>query len=122
MKKQTSLFFVMACMLVIGCRHHGNTSISFTETKHFYSMEAWFNKSMTSDIEHYMDKRIGSESNMSFVNTRIDGRLSLEDQSTIYIKKYPGYLRIKLDKDENSGDSYERIRDMCEGIKRLLAK
>ena len=69
-----------------------------------------------------MDDRIGSGSNMSFVNTRIDGQLALDDHTTFYIKKHAGFLEIKLDKDKNSYTSYKKIKSMCEGIKEVLAK
>ncbi len=72
------------------------------------------------DVEHYMDRMIGRRSNMTFVNARIDGTLGLEDHTTFYIKKYPGHIKIKLDKDENSYESYETVREMCEGIKEVL--
>ena len=40
----------------------------------------------------------------------------------IYIKKYPGRIEIKLDKDENSYEAYHRIKSMCEGMKKVLTK
>ena len=84
-------------------------SISATqESDHYYSMNADFSKSKTRDVEEYMDNRIGTRSNMSFVNSRIDGTIALDDHTTFYIKKYPGYIEIKLDKDKNSGDAYEQ--------------
>ena len=57
---------------------------------------------------------------MSFVNSRIDGTIALDDHTTFYIKKYPGKLEIKLNKDENSDEAYERVKSMCNGIKKLL--
>jgi hypothetical protein len=124
MKKHTSLFIVVACLAVAGCRlhHHGNTSIVLNESDHYYSMKAWFNENRTREVEYYMDEHMGNLSKMSFVNTRIDGKLSFKDHTSFYIKKLPGYLQIKLDKNQNSDDSYYRTRDMCEGIKDLLAK
>ena len=67
-----------------------------------------------------MDSRIGRNSNMSFVNSQIDGKLALDDRTTFYIKKYPGFLKIKLDKNENSEEAYRRMKAMCEGIKKIL--
>jgi len=67
-----------------------------------------------------MDERIGDRSKFSFVSTRIDGQIALDDRTTFYIKKYPGFLEIKLDKEENSYQSYQRIRTMCEEIKTVI--
>jgi len=84
-------------------------------------MYAHFNPDETRRLEEYMNYKIGYKSKMSFINTRIDGDLSLDNHTTFYIKKYPGYIEIKFDKDQNSTDAYYRIKDLCEGIKKALA-
>ena len=101
--------------------HNGDISLNFNESDHYYSMKAYFSKNRTREVERYMDSRIGKRSNMSFVNSKLDGRLALDDHTTFYIKKSPGLLKIKLDKAENSEEAYERIRSMCEGLKKVLA-
>ena len=120
MKKLLPLFYALACITMISCMHNGNIHISYSEAGHYYSMKAYFSKSKTRDVERYMDSRIGRRSNMSFVNSRIDGKLALDDHTTFYIKKYPGHIEIKLNKDENSPESYHQIKVMCEGIKKVL--
>ena len=100
--------------------HNGNIDLTFNESDHYYSMSADFSKSKTRAIDEYMDSRVGRRSNMSFVNSRIDSKLALDDHTTFYIKKYPGHVEIKLNKDENSPESYHQIKVMCEGIKRVL--
>jgi len=101
---------------------HGgdNIDISYTNSDQYYSMKAYFSKKKMRDVEEYLDRRIGSRSNMSFRNTRMDGTVSLDDDTKFYIKKAPGVLKIKLDKDENSNEAYHRIKDMCEGIKSVV--
>ena len=121
MKKRVSLF-ILSCLVIASCRNQGNTSISFSESDHYYSMKALFPESKTRQVEHYMDKYIGEQSNMSFANTRIDGQIGLDDHTHFYIKKHAGYLQIKLNKDENSEESYERVREMCQEIKTILSK
>lgn len=100
----------------------GNIDITYSEDDQYYSMNAYFSRGLTRDVEKYMDKRIGQRSKMSFVNARIDGTIALDDHTMFYIKKYPGVLEIKLDKDKNSYKSYEEIKSMCTGIKKVLAK
>jgi hypothetical protein len=111
-------------MITAFSRMHSNdddhTSLTLSESDEYYSMNARFGKSRTRDVERYMDSRIGTKSNTSFVNSRINGNLSLNDNTTFYIKKYPGHIKIKLDKDENSYEAYHRIKSMCEGIKDVL--
>jgi hypothetical protein len=85
-------------------------------------MKAHFSQHKTRAVEEYMNDRIGDRGDMSFVNTRIDGQITLDDRTTFYIKKYPGFLEIKLDKDQNDFDSYQRVKAMCEGIKEVVIK
>ena len=111
---------LLSCMFV-SCWHHRNgISIQYHESHEFYSMEAWFNENRTRAVEEYMDDQIGRQSNMSFVNTRIDGRIGLDDHTTFFIKKSAGHLKIELNKRENSYDSYREIKSMCEGIKEVV--
>ena len=122
MKKLNALVFsVLVCVGVMSCMHSDHDiNISYSEDEHSYSMKAHFPKSETRDVDEYMDDRIGRRSNMSFVNSRIDGRLSFDDHTTFYIKKAPGFLDIELNKDENSDDSYHQVKSMCQGIKKVL--
>jgi hypothetical protein len=85
-------------------------------------MKAWFPQGAMRNVEEYMNDRIGDKSSMSFVNTRIDGTLTLDDHTTFYMKKSTGELRITLDKDKNSREGYREIKSMCEGIKKVITQ
>ena len=122
MKKLTVLFFsVLAFVSLISCLHNNhNTNIAYSEYSHYYTMNAHFPRSETRDVDEYMDDRIGNVSKMSFVNSRIDGVITLDDHTKFYIKKSPGVLEIKFDKDENTDEAYHTIKSMCQGIKKIL--
>ena len=124
MKKNS---WALVCNLVmlwfcISCSqsNNGNVNIKISESEHYYKMLAHFSTGKTTAVDDFMDYKIGSSNDMSFANSRIDGKLALDDHTTFYIKKYPGYLQIKLNKDENSPEAYEKIKSMCEGIKKVL--
>jgi hypothetical protein len=122
MKKLTFLFSVLViCTTIVSCRFHHNTSISYSENRHYYKMKASFSRNKTGAVERYMDDML-SAGTMSFHRTRIDGEIALDDHSTFYIRKHAGYLYIKLDKDENSDEAYYKIKAMCEGIKKVLTQ
>ena len=78
-------------------------------------MTAKFNPEKTTEVDRYLGKELPS-SNMSFVNTRMDGEITLDNKATFYIKKSPGYLHIKFDKEKNSYEAYAYIKSVCEGI------
>jgi len=66
-------------------------------------------------VENYLDKEL-SPGNRSFANTEMDGEITLDNKATFYIKKSPGYLNIKFDKEKNSYDAFARIKSVCEEI------
>lgn len=110
------LYFCASCNKL----YHHDINIHVSESVYNYSMYVNYPADETRILEEYMNYKIGRASNMSFINARINGQLALNDHTTFYIKKYPGYLKIKLDKEKNSQQSYHRIKDMCEGIKKVL--
>ncbi|HEX5151476.1 MAG TPA: hypothetical protein VFW07_08500 [Parafilimonas sp.] len=113
---------LMVCFC-LSCSHsHHNVNIHISESEHYYKMQAQFNAGKTAEVDEFMDHKIGRRSHMSFVHSRIDGKIALDDHTIFYIKKYPGYLRIKLDKKENSAQAYQRIKLMCEGIKKVISQ
>jgi hypothetical protein len=121
MKKESIFLFMLLCCSFVSCWHHrGDISIEYNESEHYYSMDAWFRENQTRDVEEYMDDKIGRRSNVSFVNTRINGRIGLDDHTTFFVKKFPGHLEIELDKRNNSTNSYREIKSLCEGIKEVL--
>ena len=125
MKKLLTFFFAFATIITVISCHYGNghrISLSVSESEHSYSMDADFNNSRSRDVDEYMDRRIGAASNMSFVNSRVNALLTLDDHTTFHMRKYPGHVEIDLDKDKNSDEAYHRIKSMCEGIKNVITK
>jgi hypothetical protein len=100
--------------------HHGDTSISISETKDSYSMFVHFDKEKTGEIQRYIDKQIGRANNISFVHTEMNATIMLDDETKFYIKSFPGELKIKFDKTKNSYRSYTEIKRMCMGVKAII--
>ena len=119
--KKLPAVFACALMCIVGCiscmHHHDGLSLSLTNSEEYYSMKASYDESKKKAVERYMDSQLGRQSNMSFANSTIDGKLTLEDHTTIYMKKSPGHLKIELDKDENSEESLEKVKAVGEELK-----
>jgi hypothetical protein len=52
-----------------------------------------------------------------FRNAKIDADVTLPDNTSIYVKSFPGLLEIKLDKEKNDVASYNKIKALAEGLK-----
>ena len=117
MKKSAIFFFALSlCIGVISCGFpDGSISIKHSQYSHYYEMTAKFNPDRTAAVEKWLDKELPA-GDMSFTNTEIDGNITLDNQARFYMKKSPGFLNIKLDKEKNSDAIYRKIRTACEGI------
>jgi len=103
--------------------HDHDVSISINDDGDIYQMTARFHDSKTRAVENYI--RECTEDGHIFKyggHGKMDATLTLDDETKVYIKSREGMLKIRFNKEENSEESYERIKDMCEGIKNLLAK
>ena len=93
----------------------GSISIKHSQYDHYYEMTAKFNPEKTTKVDKYLDHELSSD-DMSFINTQMDGEITLDNKTTFYIKKSPGYLNIKFDKEKNSEEAFHKVKSVCEGI------
>ena len=114
------LYALSLCIAIISCGFPGGSvSIKHSQYSHYYEMTAKFNPDRTAAVERWLDKELAT-GDVSFTNTEIDGNITLDNQATFYIKKSPGFLNIKLDKEKNSAAVYQQIRLVCEGINEVV--
>jgi len=114
MKKLAILLFIP--LTIISCGFpDGSISIKHSQYDHYYEMTAKFNPDKTDEVDRYLDKELPS-GNMSFVNTKMNADVTLDDKTTFYIKKSPGYLNIKFDKEKNSDEAFVKVKSVLERI------
>ena len=120
--KKSAIFFcaLSLCLTLISCSFpDGSISIKHSEYDHYYEMTAKFNPDRTLAVERWLDKEFSSV-DVSFSNTQIDGNITLDNQAIFYMKKSPGFLNIKLDKEKNSEAVYRKVRSACEEINEVV--
>lgn len=117
-------FFTLIILLVLNsCYFHDHDiSLSYQDETDEYSMDAHFSNGKMDDVDAYLDRTIGRYTKSSFRHSHIDGVIALDDLGVFYIKKYPGHLRIKIDKEENSEAAYRELKSVCQGLKNILTK
>ena len=118
MKKLAIALFVS--IAIASCSFPGGSiNIKHSQYDHYYEMTVKFNPDNTTKVDRYLDKELSS-GNMSFANTEMDGEITLENKTTFYIKKSPGYLNIKFDKEKNSEQAFVNIKSVLEGINEVV--
>ena len=114
MKKLAILLFVSTIIISCGLSDRSVT-IKHSQYSHYYEMTAKFNRGKTEEVERYLDKELAA-GNRTFIDTEMNGDITLDDKTTFYIKKSPGYLNIKFDKEKNSEEALYKIKSVLEGI------
>ena len=129
MQMKRFIILIAGCMVFViifsSCfnYHNNGVSISIKEDEEEYQLSARFDERKTRMVQNYIKECTESKGLFRYGgHGNLDARLTLDDNTRVYIKSREGRLKIKLDKEENSEESYERIKQMCEGVKDLLAE
>lgn len=115
-------FLLAACTCISCVNNHNNsrTSLKISESERYYKVYAVYPEENTRRVAHYMNKKIGDGSNVSFTNTSINAQLTLNDGTKLYVKNKPGELEIQFDKNVNTYAAYQRMKSFGEGLKPVL--
>jgi len=126
MKKYT-VSLALGLMMIAGLsacfhhRHHNDMSIRVSEDEDEFEMEADYRKKQTHDVQVYLNNRLLSNSSVRFNEEDfVDKEITLDDNTTFYINTNPGELNIRIDKNENSEESCERVKRFCKGLEIVL--
>jgi hypothetical protein len=98
----------------------GNTTVKTSETKTTYTLEASFNKEKLRDVHKYINSAIEPSAHFAFEDRHLDTSTSLDDGTTFHIKADRGELTLTFDKQANSDESYKRVKQLYEGIKKIV--
>ena len=121
--KKYFISVVLGLMLLVfgsSCFHDHDICISISDDEDEYEMDASYRKNQTHAVRVYLEEHLLNSRALSKRRWRNE-EITLDDKTTFYINSYPGKLRIKIDKTENSEESYEKVRRACEELKEILA-
>lgn len=103
-------------------RHHNDVSVRIDESEDSYRMSARFDEDKTDLVQDYISGHTGHNGLFGHGgHIEMDAGATYGDNINVYIRFHPGRLKIELDKDENSAAACHEIKELCEGIKDMLA-
>lgn len=105
---------VFAYVLYKMSSHH-NTNISISESDNSYEFYASYTNNKTLQVHRFLDNKLKTK--QVFNHGRVDAMITLSDNTNVYVKTTPGRLLIKLDKNDNSPEAYERIKRVGEDLR-----
>ena len=113
----------MLLTCLISCRGPGgDTSIRIDDSKNVYQLTAYFPQEKAASVKRYINSWLSEGDLFTPNNDHVDVTAELKDHTRFHLKSGSGKIRIEFRKSENSDDSYERIKKMCEGIKKVLTE
>lgn len=120
MKIKTLLLSQIAMLAMLFSCNNGDVNIAVKDEDDYYRFKAHFDDNLSPDVaeflnDHLATVRIDPERDSKVITV-------LPDQTRITVESSPGELMVYLDKDENSRDSYHRIKNLCEGVKNVILK
>jgi len=112
---------VILLLVLSSCFHNHNVSIAISEDEDEYEMDASYRKNQTHKVRVYLNEHLLTNGSSMVRNRPMDQEITLDDNTRFYINAHPGELRIKIDKSDNSEESCEKVRQVCEELKEILA-
>ncbi|MFN8244679.1 MAG: hypothetical protein U0X40_11550 [Ferruginibacter sp.] len=120
--KITLSLFLWVMLLMSSCFHVHRTSININDDAEEFRIRARYERSQAFRIKQYLHELLQEDYDACVNhNGRIDATVTLEDNTRLYINARPGELLLDMDKEENSVASCERMREIGEDIKAILA-
>lgn len=111
-----ALTFVTACS-----RNDNNIHYTVSDSEDYYTIKAKYNRQQSGEVDRFLNRFFESSDNdISFAHTIIDADLTLDDGTKFYMKKSPGYLTIKFNKNSNAQGSYIRMKSLGKNLKTVI--
>lgn len=112
---------MLSISILSSCQHSEDVKISVKDSDDEYRFTAYFDEKKTDEIVKVIDQSIAPTTIHSDEN-EIDVTTTLEDKTKFDLQYEPGEVLVRLNKNENTKSSYNRIKKMCEEIKSVIGK
>jgi len=118
--KNYAVSLALGLMMIAGmssCFHNRHDmSISVSDDDDEFEMDADYGRNRSHAVQVYLDEHLLNNGR----SLKTTGEIILDDKTTFYINSNPGQLTIRINKNENSEESCERVREICEDIKVII--
>ncbi|GAB3960723.1 hypothetical protein GCM10028805_58570 [Spirosoma harenae] len=96
----------------------GNVKIAVTDSDDIYEFYAKYDKKKSQRIQDFINDKMAPSNKVE--GDHVDISTTLDDHTSFELEEYPGEVRIKLDKGDNSDASYQRVKAIGDGIKHII--
>jgi hypothetical protein len=113
------VFFVNDTFNRVYINNDNDVSIKINETDDIYQLRAHYGEWKTDKVRRYMNERL--HTNNRFRNATMDADVTLDDKTSFYIRTSSGRLFIKVNRNQNDPEAFERVKQFGEDLKNELA-
>ncbi|WP_199138737.1 hypothetical protein [Pedobacter sp. ASV12] len=120
--KRIYLMVALVAVLASGCKfggHADSQSISIRNTNEGYNFQASYPERKSKYVVDYVERTLKDDRIFDAAEKK-DAEIVLGDGSRFYLKAYPGYVEIDFKKNKNSFTSYQKLKELCAGVKDTL--
>ena len=117
-----SLLSAAVLLLAAGCGTDNDINISISETDDELVVAARYPEKESKRVHQYVKTKLRMTDISDFNHLEIKEYQPPHQRMNFHIKSRDGYLKIVLDKKENTMRSYERLKDAGKGLQKLLAQ
>lgn len=112
---------LMGSGLLSACRlGNGGTKITAGSDRDTYHFTASYHEELTEGVEQYINQQV-KPTNIFTPESHTQGMtVILEDHTTFHIKSENGKLKIEMNKRNNSKSSYQRLVNLCDGVRNFI--
>ncbi len=124
MKKSYLILSLIVATLGFGCNFgvdSENQSISIKNNDVGYNFEASYPKKKTEKVVAYIEETLKDDALFTAPSDVKNMDIVLPDSTKFYLKAEPGFIVIDFKKQKNSLTSYQKMEELCKGIKELLS-
>lgn len=113
-----ALFAVWASGCNIGNKSNSQ-SISITNSAEGYNFRASYPEGKSKSVVAYIEGAL-KDNRIFDAGAKKNAEIVLGDGSRFFLKAYPGFIEIDFKKDKNSFTGYQKLKELCEGVKDTL--
>jgi hypothetical protein len=118
-----TLIIVLATVWVLSRTiNDDDIHISISESEEELSLSASFPKEDSEKVHEYVKAKLKMSDLSDFRYVEIKHYQTPDHKMRFHIEARPGYIKIVLDRTENSEAAYRKLRATAEGVKKVLAE
>lgn len=107
-------FFVNYTFRRVFDNTHG-VSVKVKEKENVYELRASYRTRKTRMVQRFMDEKL--HTNKFFRKSHMEADITTNEGLRLRVEMHPGYVFLRMKKDENDSAAYQLVKEITEGIK-----